>query len=96
MFDLPVDDRKARHDYTLFRKDLIRQGFTMLQFSIYARYFASEEAASTRKGRLRSAIPPRGQVRFLVVTDHQFGKMEVYIGKSLGTTEEPPVQGVLF
>ncbi|MHB1763857.1 MAG: CRISPR-associated endonuclease Cas2 [Acidimicrobiales bacterium] len=96
MFDLPVDDSQARREYASFRKELVREGFTMIQFSIYARYFGSEEAAVARRRRLRQALPPRGQVRFLVVTDRQFGKMEVYIGKTRGRGEEPPAQMLLF
>lgn len=96
MFDLPVDDSQARREYTTFRKELVREGFAMLQFSVYARYFGSEEAATARRRRLRQALPPRGQVRFLAVTDRQFGKMEVHIGKTRGHPEEPPAQMLLF
>ena len=42
MFDLPVDDKAARKAYSYFHKALIREGFTMLQFSVYARFHASE------------------------------------------------------
>ncbi|HHT9133449.1 MAG TPA: CRISPR-associated endonuclease Cas2, partial [Candidatus Avalokitesvara rifleensis] len=38
MFDLPVDTKKARREYTRFRKALLTEGFTMLQYSVYARY----------------------------------------------------------
>ena len=31
MFDLPTDTKKARKDYTDFRKNLLKNGFTMLQ-----------------------------------------------------------------
>ena len=55
MFDLPVTTAKARKRYAQFRKVLIEQGFSMLQYSVYARYCASEEMAV--------ALPRRESVR---------------------------------
>lgn len=96
MFDLPVDEREARRDYTRFRKALLAEGFMMLQFSVYALYCPSEEAAATYRKRVRTALPPRGQVRLLAVTDLQFGKMEVFQGKTVAKPEKEPSQLLLF
>lgn len=96
MFDLPVTTRTARKQYAAFRKALLREGFTMLQFSVYARHCASEESAGTLRAAVRAAIPPDGQVRVIGVTDRQFGKMEVYFGAKRRQTEEPPAQFMLF
>ena len=96
MFDLPVDTRENRKRYAEFRKALVRQGFSMLQFSVYARFCASEEGAHIYRKRLRAIMPPHGQVRLLGVTDRQFGKMEVFIGRRPAPPEEPPRQVGLF
>lgn len=96
MFDLPVTTKKARKRYAQFRKALLRDGFSMLQYSVYARYCASEETAVAHRHRIRAALPPKGYVRVLAVTDRQFGKMESYIGKSREPTEKPPTQLTLF
>ena len=96
MFDLPVTTKKARRRYTQFRKLLIEDGFSMLQYSVYARYCASEDVANRYRAEIRAAIPPEGYVRILAVTDRQFGKMENYIGKTNEPTEKPPAQLVLF
>ena len=96
MFDLPVDTKEARRDYTQFRKVLLKEGFTMLQYSIYARYYGSEEASIPQRNRVRGSLPPDGQIRLMLVTDHQFGKMEVFLGKSRRPTETPPKQLLLF
>jgi CRISPR-associated protein Cas2 len=96
MFDLPVDTPKARRDYATFRKVLLRQGFLMLQFSVYARYCESEERSDALRRRIRSCLPPEGQVRLLAVTDHQFGKMQIFEGKIRAPTEDPPEQLLLF
>ncbi len=96
MFDLPVDTPEARKRYTGFRKRLLEQGFSMLQYSVYARYCPSEDSADTHRGRIRAFLPDDGYVRVLAVTDRQFGKMENYIGKTSGTAERPPAQLQLF
>ena len=96
MFDLPVDTKAARKRYTRFRKALLAEGFLMLQFSVYARYCASEEASEAHRNRIRAIVPPDGQVRLLSVTDRQFGKQEVYYGKKRHRPEPEPQQLVLF
>jgi len=96
MFDLPVTNKVLRKRYARFRKDLLGEGFTMLQYSVYARHCPSEESAATIRARVRSRLPDEGQVRVMGVTDRQFGKMEVYFGKSRRRTEPPPVQFMLF
>lgn len=45
MFDLPVDQPALRREYAQFRKKLLKEGFTMLQYSVYAHYVASEKLA---------------------------------------------------
>ena len=96
MFDLPVTDKEARREYTRFRKALIREGFGMLQYSVYARYFGSQESSEAHRGRIRLQLPPGGQVRLMAVTDRQFGKMDVFHGKKLSEPEKPPKQLLLF
>lgn len=96
MFDLPVETPDNKRDYVRFRKALLKDGFMMLQFSVYARYIPSEEAAEAHRRTIRSAIPPLGQVRLMAVTDHQFGKMEVFYGKKPREPEEAPEQVLLF
>jgi len=96
MFDLPVTTKAARKRYARFRKLLLSEGFTMLQFSVYARHLASEASGEIVKQRLREGLPPDGQVRLLPVTDRQFGKMEVYLGEKREPTEQPPAQFMLF
>ncbi len=96
MFDLPVVTKAEKKRAARFRRDLLLRGFTMLQFSVYARHCSSEEFADGIKAEVRSVLPDHGQVRLVAITDRQFGKMEVYRGKSAGPAEEPPPQLMLF
>lgn len=96
MFDLPVTSKELRKRYARFRKALLSQGFTMLQFSVYARHCASEETAAVIRKGVQAVLPDEGQVRLIGVTDRQFGRMEVFFGKNRNPSEEPPTQFMLF
>lgn len=96
MFDLPVETKELRRDYAQFRKYLLSEGFSMLQFSVYARHCPSEESGEAVRARVRGMVPSHGQVRLMTVTDRQFGKMEVLFGKKRAPVEEAPQQFMLF
>ena len=96
MYDLPVFDKKARRNYTKFRKFLLSEGFIMLQYSVYARYCRTEERSKAFRMRVRKNLPPKGEVRLMYVTDHQFGKQEVFRGKTEKKPEDKPDQLALF
>lgn len=92
MFDLPTDTKKARRDYALFRKSLLEDGFAMLQYSVYARHCPSKENAAVHIGRIRANTPPDGEVRVLTITDKQFERMLIFLGKKRKKPEPPPRQ----
>ena len=96
MFDLPTDTKKARKAYHDFRGALLDDGFTMMQFSVYARHCASEENAEVHETRIREFLPDDGEVRVLSITDKQFERMRVYHGKTRGATEKAPEQISFF
>ena len=96
LFDLPVITKKERKEYAKFRKLLISRGFTMLQFSVYALYFSSEDSSLSVQNMIQERLPPSGQVRLLLVTDRQFGKQKVFFGKNEGNIEKPLPQILLF
>jgi CRISPR-associated protein Cas2 len=46
--------------------------------------------------KVQAALPSRGQVRVISVTDRQFEKMEIYVGKKRKPVEDPPMQLAFF
>lgn len=96
MFDLPVKTKRERKRYADFRKLLVASGFSMLQFSVYARCCASEEIGKRFSSVIQKHLPPAGHVRVLMVTDRQFGKMENYVGRKPQANESAPRQLELF
>ena len=96
MFDLPVDTKAARRAYARFRKDLLEDGFTMMQFSVYIRHCASIDNAEIHTLRMGAKVPAKGEVRFLTITDNQFGRIKVYVGKKRESPALAPSQLQLF
>jgi CRISPR-associated protein Cas2 len=92
LFDLPVVTKRQRRKATQFRKLLLQDGFCMLQYSVYARYCASEDVALVHRKKINSHLPDEGQVRIVSLTDKQFGKMEVCCGEKREKTELAPTQ----
>jgi len=96
MFDLPTDSKKARRDYALFRKHLLSDGFTRMQYSVYIRHCPSRENAQVHVNRLRAHLPPDGEVRVITITDKQFERMLIFWGKVRKPPEAAPRQLELF
>ena len=80
-FDLPTETKKERKAASDFRKQILKDGFTMFQFSIYIRHCSSKENADVHVKRVKNILPEYGHVGILCVTDKQFGDIEIYYGK---------------
>ena len=96
MFDLPTQTSKSRQRYARFRRQLLNDGFHMMQYSVYARYCESAARVTKFRHKIRKALPPDGEVRLMSVTDIQFGQMEVFLGKKRAPAEDRPPQLLLF
>ena len=95
-FDLPTETKKDRKNAGRFRKELQRDGFTMLQFSIYIRHCSSRENSQVHMRRIKSVLPPKGEVIMFSLTDKQFGMMEFFRGQDTSKRPETPQQLELF
>ena len=95
-FDLPTETNKERKAHSQFRKNLLNDGFTMFQFSIYTRHCASRENAEVHLKRVKTFLPAKGNVGILVITDKQFGSMELFYCKKEKKVTTPYYQFELF
>lgn len=81
-FDLPVGAKAQRNAATRFRKFLKDDGYLMLQWSVYARVCRGEEAADKHLTRVTRNLPKEGSIRALQVTDKQYARMRLLLGKA--------------
>ena len=82
MFDVPTKTKKEQKYATKFRNELIKQGFFMMQFSVYMRICKGISAARSAVERVRGILPPLGNVRTLIITEKQFDNMQILLGSA--------------
>lgn len=79
-FDLPTETNQDIKNYTKFRKNLIKLGFLMMQYSVYVKMVNVQSKIERELDKVKKIIPQHGKVNVLHVTDHQYQKMERLVG----------------
>jgi len=95
-FDLPVKTKKERHAATRFRNFLLKDGFMMIQFSVYARICNGQDRVDKHVQRLLIELPRQGSVRAMQVTDKQYERMKILVGTKQNNEKTKSEQLVLF
>ena len=80
-FDLPTTTKKERKYAAQFRKALEKDGFSMMQYSVYVRHCPSKENMNVHIARVRASMPPSGLTSILSITDKQYGEIQIFWGK---------------
>lgn len=81
-FDLPTETSTDRKIYAKFRKQLINDGFIMLQESVYAKLALNNSIVNAVKEKIYKNKPPKGIVQLLVITEKQFSEIEFVTGEN--------------
>lgn len=79
-FDLPVITEENRRAYRKFRKFLLKNGFLMLQESVYCKLALNSTAVRTIVDNIHKNKPEEGLIQLLTVTEKQYAKMDIIIG----------------
>ncbi|HDX1178437.1 TPA: CRISPR-associated endonuclease Cas2 [Pasteurella multocida] len=80
-FDLPVTTKAKRKAANQFRQFLLKDGYQMLQLSVYARIIRGRDSMQKHNKRLCDHLPEEGSIRCLEVTEKQFAGMKILLGK---------------
>ena len=83
-FDLPVLTEANRREYRTFRKYLIKNGFMMVQESVYCKLAQNSSVADGIVENLKKNKPSDGLVQVLRVTEKQYSKMDFIVGENTG------------
>lgn len=83
MFDLPTETAQDRKNYRIFRKELINEGFVIIQFSVYVRVCVNRKMAIFLENRVRNFLPEEGLVQSLMLTEKQYNDMHFLIGEAV-------------
>lgn len=79
-FDLPIVTSENRKNYTKFRKMLLKNGFLMLQESVYCKLALNGSAVNAIVENIHKNKPPEGLVQILTITEKQYSKMDIVVG----------------
>lgn len=79
-FDLPSSTKEDKKEYIKFRKYLLKNGFLMLQESVYCKLALNGTALQSIIDNIRKYKPEHGLVNILTITGKQYLKMETVVG----------------
>ena len=80
-FDLPVKTKTERSIATRFRTFLLKDGYHMVQYSLYARVCNGMDSVEKHIKRLKTNLPPNGSVRVLTITEKQYESIKILVGE---------------
>lgn len=80
-FDLPVLTSENRRAYAKFRRFLLKNGFLMLQESVYCKLALNSSAVNAIVDNVHKNKPEEGLIQLLTVTEKQYVKMDIILGQ---------------
>lgn len=80
-FDLPSVTDSDKRAYRHFVKDISKEGFIMMQESVYLKLAVSQMIVDTTMRRLQKLIPTEGFISVLTITEKQFSSIKHLIGE---------------
>ncbi|MEA5017434.1 MAG: CRISPR-associated endonuclease Cas2 [Erysipelotrichaceae bacterium] len=81
MFDLPIKTSSEIREYTKFRKYLMKNGFMMMQKSVYCKLALNMSVVESIVNTVRANKPPVGLVQIFTLTEKQFSRIEFLVGE---------------
>lgn len=79
-YDLPSVEFKEKKDYHNFRRSLIKNGFIMIQFSVYVKAINTKQKIKGEIEKIKKYLPSEGNIRIITVTEFQYKNMIFLVG----------------
>lgn len=97
-FDLPTTSKKDRKNASKFRKFLLKDGYQMMQFSVYVRPCVTASRQKTHLRRVKVHMPEEGSVRAIYITRAQWERSYIIYGSPAKEVlpEDLPEQTLLW
>lgn len=80
-FDLPRLSSKEISSAARFVKDLKKEGFIMIQESVYSKLLLNMSSFDGIRSRIDKIKPKKGNIMLLTVTEKQFSEIEIILGE---------------
>lgn len=78
-FDLPTKTKYEKRIARKFRNHLLKDGFFMIQFSVYARISKNYALLEKHINRINKYLPNTGSVKTLIINKEQYNSMKELI-----------------
>ena len=75
LYDLPMVEIEDRKEYSKFRRDILKLGCYLVQFSVYAKVIKNEIYYKSFIAKLKKILPTKGEVRVIKITEKQYEDM---------------------
>lgn len=95
-FDLPMITSQDLAQYRQFRRFLIKNGFIMMQESVYSRLVLNSNSYNLLKNYVKKNLPIGGLIQMLQVTERQYSAIEYLRGKSKSNIIDTPNKVVIL
>lgn len=79
-FDLPSVTSAEKRYYRQFVKLIKKNGFVMLQESVYSMLSLNQERVDSKINLIKKEVPPKGNVMALTITEKQFASIQLLLG----------------
>ena len=79
-FDLPTITYSDQKEYRKFKKNLINEGFIMMQESVYCKLALNMSVVNSMKVKIDKFKPQNGLIQLLVITEKQYASIDYVIG----------------
>ena len=81
-FDLPNVYSIDKRNYNRFRKYLIKEGFIMLQESVYSKISLNNQQSDALIQRIKKNSPKKGVIQLLTITEKQYSNIQYILGNN--------------
>ena len=79
IFDIPTLTKEQRRTYTEFRDNILRDGFIMIQYSVYSRFCRNDTEYLKLLRRIKTYAPRDiGETRVFKMTEKQYQNMAIF------------------
>lgn len=96
LFDISTLTLASRKQGAKFRKQLLKNGFKMLQYSVYNRQFANRGHAEVHIKRIKAILPEQGRVVILPIPNETYKNRQEFYGYNLKKNKELYKQLIIF
>ncbi|MGL4343152.1 MAG: CRISPR-associated endonuclease Cas2 [Metamycoplasmataceae bacterium] len=80
LFDLPSIEIYEKKEYSSFRKYLLKNGYIMMQFSVYIKSINTSQKIEGEIKKIKKYLPNEGNVRVIQITESQYENMFILVG----------------